>query len=372
MLNFSENLVKLRHGRKITQEQLADFVGVTKASVSKWETGQSIPDVGLLPQLATFFDVSIDELLGYKPQLAKEQIQKIYLELSGDFATEEFEYVMQKSKILVKQYYSCYEFLKEIVNLWLNHYMLPEGARSVEILQEAEELCEHILGNCKDIGICNDVVLLKASASFLQGKGMEVVDALEELENPCRLATQGEGILIGAYLQLGDVEKANSFTQIAMYNHLMSLVGCATQYILIHQDNLVLCEETRKRVESVEKAYKLEKLNFNVMALFYYQMAIVYSIHDKKSEAIRQLQRFVELTDNFLCHDEKHLHTDDYFDGVDVWFEKLILGGNAPRDKKIIYNSMVGTFETPVFACLQNEKEFLELKTFVQKRGDTL
>ena len=38
-INFSDNIAKLRKERKITQEQLAEFVGVTKASVSKWETG---------------------------------------------------------------------------------------------------------------------------------------------------------------------------------------------------------------------------------------------------------------------------------------------------------------------------------------------
>ena len=64
-INVSENIVRLRRERKITQEQLAEFVGVTKASVSKWETGQSIPDVLMLPQLATFFDVTVDKLIGY-------------------------------------------------------------------------------------------------------------------------------------------------------------------------------------------------------------------------------------------------------------------------------------------------------------------
>ena len=39
LINFSENISRLRREKKITQEQLADFVGVTKASVSKWETG---------------------------------------------------------------------------------------------------------------------------------------------------------------------------------------------------------------------------------------------------------------------------------------------------------------------------------------------
>ena len=72
--NIAQNLVRLRHEKKITQEQLAYFLGVTKASVSKWETRQSLPDISLLPLLASFFDISVDELIGYHPQLSKEEI----------------------------------------------------------------------------------------------------------------------------------------------------------------------------------------------------------------------------------------------------------------------------------------------------------
>ena len=57
-LNLAENIIRLCHDKKITQEQLAVFVGVTKASGSKWETKQSMPDILLLPQLAAFFDVT--------------------------------------------------------------------------------------------------------------------------------------------------------------------------------------------------------------------------------------------------------------------------------------------------------------------------
>lgn len=71
-LKIAENIVRLRHEKKITQERLAEFLGVTKASVSKWETGQSMPDILMLPQLATYFDVKVDELMGYVPQLSKE------------------------------------------------------------------------------------------------------------------------------------------------------------------------------------------------------------------------------------------------------------------------------------------------------------
>ena len=61
LLNFSDNMIRLRHEKKITQEQLAAFMGVTKASVSKWETKQNLPDILLLPKLASFFDITIDE-----------------------------------------------------------------------------------------------------------------------------------------------------------------------------------------------------------------------------------------------------------------------------------------------------------------------
>ena len=49
---IGENILRLRRERKIRQEELADFVGVTKASVSKWENGQTMPDITLLSLFA--------------------------------------------------------------------------------------------------------------------------------------------------------------------------------------------------------------------------------------------------------------------------------------------------------------------------------
>jgi len=108
VLKISENIVRLRHEKKITQDELAEFLGVTKASVSKWETKQSFPDILLLPRLASYFDVTVDELLGYEPQLSREQIRCSYHSLAEDFAKKPFEEVMQESEALVRKYYSCY------------------------------------------------------------------------------------------------------------------------------------------------------------------------------------------------------------------------------------------------------------------------
>ena len=62
-IRLAENLVTLRKVKKITQEQLADFCGVTKSSVSKWETGESSPDINKLLALSKTFEVTTDWLL---------------------------------------------------------------------------------------------------------------------------------------------------------------------------------------------------------------------------------------------------------------------------------------------------------------------
>lgn len=90
-LNIGRILIENRHRRGITQEDLAQYIGVSKASVSKWETATTYPDITLLPQLATFFHISIDELMGYEPQMTKEDIRKLYWQLSQDCLMDLFD-----------------------------------------------------------------------------------------------------------------------------------------------------------------------------------------------------------------------------------------------------------------------------------------
>jgi len=65
-MKINEQIAALRKKKGITQENLAQALGVTNQSVSKWESGQCCPDIQLLPELAKYFEVSIDELMGEK------------------------------------------------------------------------------------------------------------------------------------------------------------------------------------------------------------------------------------------------------------------------------------------------------------------
>jgi len=65
MINdFSEIFKILRKEKHLTQEQIAEILGVSPQAVSRWETSATFPDVSLLPQIAGYFDTTVDELLG--------------------------------------------------------------------------------------------------------------------------------------------------------------------------------------------------------------------------------------------------------------------------------------------------------------------
>lgn len=362
-LRISENIIRLRREKKVTQGELADFVGVTKASVSKWETRQSLPDIMLLPRLASFFDVSIDELIGYEPQLSKEQIQKLYQDLASAFAKESFGEVMKKSRGLVKKYYCCYPFLFQICVLWLNHFMLAESQEEQkEVLTEASDLCSHILSQCKDLGLCNDTIMFRALIDLQLGKTEEVIETLEEIFNPYRLSNQSNGaLLIQAYQNAGDMEKADSFAQISMYGHLLSMVSDGIKYLELHSEDLEFCEETMQRIDGVMKLFHVEQLDANNAGLFHYQAAIVYCLHGKKKEAMERLKKYVSAIVYLLTGDRLVQRGDRYFNRISGWFEQSDMGMNAPRDIKVIWDSAVQSLQNQAFSILRGDREFERL-----------
>ncbi len=76
-IKIGENIRTLRKERKIGQEALASALGVTVQAVSKWETSGSMPDITLLPEIADYFDVSMEELFYGKPEIAAEPSESV-------------------------------------------------------------------------------------------------------------------------------------------------------------------------------------------------------------------------------------------------------------------------------------------------------
>ncbi|MFT3952038.1 MAG: helix-turn-helix domain-containing protein [Oscillospiraceae bacterium] len=97
MLYLSLNLKKHRLLRNLTQEDLANYLHITPQSVSKWERGESYPDIAFLPALANIFETSIDTLMGMhtiRAEQTRYQIHKAANEFqrNGDYESAEKVY----------------------------------------------------------------------------------------------------------------------------------------------------------------------------------------------------------------------------------------------------------------------------------------
>ena len=370
-INLADNLVRLRRERKMTQEELADFIGVTKASVSKWENRQSMPDILLLPQLAVFFDVTVDELLGYETSLSREQIRLIYQEMSSAFAKLPFRDAFDKLRAYTHRYYSCYPLLLQASLLYLNHFMLAEEAGEREaILTEGLMICDRILDNCTDLSICSDTTALKAMFELQLGRPDTVIAELEEAMNPFRFFHQSDATLISAYQLAGASQKAVEYAQISVYHHMLSLIGISIQMLALHISDLAACEETIRRVQGIIELYQVDALNPNSSAQFYYQTALVYAAAGKKQPALNALARYSRAIDNlFRGNTLQLLHGDDYFSSLENWIAKLPLGALPPRNEALVRQSALDILQHPLFESLRDTPEFQTIYQHLMKGG---
>ena len=152
------NIRQMRSERGITQEQLAEALGVSFQAVSRWENEANWPDIGLLPVIAGYFDVTVDELLGVDNARREEEIQGILdqskkLRHEGK-AYEDMCFLREK----VKEYPNSPELLYEL-SLSVFVYYFNDESRSFDEKQKrkaAEEVAE----------LCKKAVKYSRSESF--------------------------------------------------------------------------------------------------------------------------------------------------------------------------------------------------------------
>ncbi len=74
MSRFPEIFKALRKERGLTQQQISEVLGVSPQAVSRWENSAALPDIGLLPAIAAYFEVSVDVLLGLRQPVIRQKM----------------------------------------------------------------------------------------------------------------------------------------------------------------------------------------------------------------------------------------------------------------------------------------------------------
>ena len=153
MNRLSQNILKLRKSANLTQEQLAAELGVTPQSVSNWERGGA-PDISMLPVLANFFSVTIDELMGNSAENVKEQKKAFWRELNTITDSEEL------LNCLLDEYR---KFPHDCLIMHRLMHTLPQNRK--ENLVFIEELCEKLLSESNDPDLRESAISLMARIS---------------------------------------------------------------------------------------------------------------------------------------------------------------------------------------------------------------
>jgi transcriptional regulator with XRE-family HTH domain len=373
-LSLGGNIARYRKGKGITQEELAEFAGVTKASVSKWETGATVPDVQMLPVLAAYFDVTVDELLGYEAQLTKEQIRRYYREFAQSFAEKAFDEVWPESQALVKKYYSCYPLLMQMAVLWLNHCTLAkDDALKNEALAQTEKLCSRIMDGSDNRSLRQSAATVRALVWMQQGKSDRVIKTVEEdALDPNRLDDVNT-LLPMAYLSVGNLEMAKKSSQIYLYKNLMELISDSLYLLLGTQGNEAYCREIIDRTDRIIDTYNVSRLNPNTAAGYDYQVAVkLCSFMDPEhpdDELQKQIVDRIGMYVDMVCQlykDNIRLHGDEFFTTLDEWFSRLDLGPDGVRDGKVIKEDVVSSLDYPAFAMLDDKGRLEQYRRTLQ------
>ena len=135
---FSQNLRRLRLEKNLTQEQLASSLGVSVQSVSRWECGNTLPDVMLLPEIAKLYGITVDDLYRADAKGYPSYAQRLLAVYEASGRSEDFLAAEQEFSRM-----SASELTADDLRSWgvLYHYMMKHSA--IQAKRKLEQAMQH-------------------------------------------------------------------------------------------------------------------------------------------------------------------------------------------------------------------------------------
>ena len=134
-IRMGKKIRLLRKAKNISQEILAQYLGVSFQAVSKWENGSAMPDVTMIPAIASFFEVSTDELFDYNTWETERKVQQACWDIA-EFRHTEPERAEKELRILLKQYPGNEIILNNLI------YSLKINRKYSELIEICKALIE--------------------------------------------------------------------------------------------------------------------------------------------------------------------------------------------------------------------------------------
>ena len=289
-LTLAENIRAFRKERRMTQEQFAEAMGVTVGSVYKWETGQTIPELSTLVEIADFFDISMDVLLGYRVKdnriAAIEERIREYCRVRDPEALVEAEKALKKFPNSFEVVHGCAQVYAFFGVGSKNH---AETRRALELNGQAKLL----ISQNHDPKISEQTISGEmASAWMLLGKQERGVELLKN-NNAGGLYSDTIGMVLA--LNLKKHEDAEPFLAEALLLNTFGLVNSVIGYALVLSSRRQYADAKRMLsglIAYLESFREGEKADFadKIMASMYTLMAHILTLEGQSEEAAKYLR----------------------------------------------------------------------------------
>ncbi|MBQ4112602.1 MAG: helix-turn-helix transcriptional regulator, partial [Clostridia bacterium] len=302
-IKIGEKIRLLRKKNDVTQDKLAERLGVTPQAVSRWESGVCYPDMNYLPAIADYFSVTMDELLCYtgagKAAKVAEYLEQVEALLDRDRVTDALE-LLRTAMAEVPSDYALQLETAQVLSLYAGLLEESSGGERVRAamdaaLTEAVSLCRHILEDCIDEAMRDETkkVLCDIYAHQLDdvARAEEIADQLHGMNVSREIirATMLTGEVAFSQAQKNLILFADN-----MWWHLYNL-ACVPD---ISGDRYT----TAEKIAILEKGVSLFELVFDETPLFYAdrlansyrQLAMLHLSVGHNAEALDAFERMAD------------------------------------------------------------------------------
>ena len=306
-MSIGSTIKRLRREKDITQEQLAEYLGITSRAISQWECDRTAPDISQLPALCHIFDVSSDVLLGIDIEKNNGEIKK-YLTEAAELGYQgkgtERTAILREAN---KKYPRDYKIMLTLADAIVCEY----SRKGIKEYDEVFDLCNRILAECTDSTTRYEAIRTLALAYEYAGKREEMLKLSEEM--PKSLFSY-ENFMLYSWKGDADFEKKQSYISYLICQ-LISVIGCACGHR--HDDD--------KMIYSTEDRIKLHKIQVDLLELLFpdkdYQylaqegeiacshIAIIFIRNNDLENAWKWLEKSADFAINMDTYDFNAVHT---------------------------------------------------------------
>lgn len=230
-MKTGELIRTLRKEKKLTQEQVADLLGVSAPAVNKWENGNSMPDVMLLAPLARLLDTDVNTLLNFQEELSEEEIGGLANEISMKLIKEKYEEAFAMGEEYLHKYPGCGQLYLNLGGIY-NGAAVMAGETNKKwretFIKKGQELLDYA-AKSQERAVSDTAIYYNVLNAINQEKFQKAEHLLSQLpENHIKK----EDIYPGFYMRQEKYEEAKECLEKKMLKEGAGLMTSIDMYVL--------------------------------------------------------------------------------------------------------------------------------------------